>query len=100
MRVRLFGTVVSYNSMRWNQIRDHYPHRWVLVEALDAHSAEGRRFLDELTVVQEYPSGEDAMRGYLDLHRRSPERELYVLHTDRETLDIVEREWLGLRRAG
>ncbi len=86
--------------MRWDQVRDRYPHQWVLAEAIEAHSSAGRRLLDELTVVQEYPSSEAAMRGYLDLHRRSPERELYVLHTDREELDIGEREWLGLRRAG
>lgn len=86
--------------MRWDQIRNRYPHQWLLVEAIEAHSSEGRRFLDELTVVQEYPNGEEAMRGYLDVHRRAPDRELYVLHTDRETLDIGERDWLGLRRAG
>jgi len=86
--------------MQWQQIRERYPDQWLLVEAIEAHSAEGRRILDELTVVQEYAGGEDAMRGYLDLHRRSPERELYVLHTDRQMLDIDEREWLGLRRVG
>ena len=83
-----------------NHVREQYPHQWVLVEAIEAHSSAGRRLLDELTVVQEYRSGEEAMRGYLDLHRRSPERELYVLHTDRQELDIGEREWLGLRRVG
>ena len=86
--------------MQWHEIRERYPHRWLLVEAIEAHSTEGHRLLDELTVVQEYSSGEAAMRGYLEIHRRSPDRELYVLHTDRERLDIDEREWLGLRRAG
>lgn len=86
--------------MTWQQIRERYPDQWLLVEAIEAHSSEGRRVLDELTVVQEYPGGEEAMRGYLDRHRRSPERELYVLHTDRQTLEIDEREWLGLRRVG
>ena len=39
------------------------------------------------------------MKGYLQLHHQSPERELYVLHTDREVLDITERRWLGIRGA-
>ena len=34
---------------------------------------------------------------YIQLHREAPERELYVFHTDRETLDITERRWLGIR---
>jgi hypothetical protein len=29
----------------------------------------------------------------------APERELYVFHTNRETLDIAERRWLGIRGA-
>jgi hypothetical protein len=86
--------------MSWSQIRDRSPRQGLLVEAIEAHSSEGRRLLDELTVVQEYPNSEEAMRGYLDLHRRFPDRELYVFHTDRERLDIGERDWLGLRRAG
>lgn len=84
--------------MNWSKIRRRYPGRWLLIEAIEAHSESGKRLLDDLTVVEEYADGAGAMRGYLDLHRRSPSRELYVLHTDRETLQIDEREWLGLRR--
>jgi hypothetical protein len=83
--------------MRWKRVREEHPGQWVLVEALDACSLEGRRHLDELAVVEEFSGAEEAMRHYLDLHRRSPENELYVLHTDCETLEIEEREWLGLR---
>jgi hypothetical protein len=31
------------------------------------------------------------------LHRDAPGRDLYVFNTSRETLDIVERQWLGIR---
>jgi hypothetical protein len=37
------------------------------------------------------------MQRYQELHQEAPERELYVLHTDREVLDIRERRWLGVR---
>jgi hypothetical protein len=86
--------------MRWHEIREHYPHRWLLVEAIAARSEAGERKLEDLTVVDAFPDARTAMGGYLDRHRRSPERELYVLHTDRERLEIAEREWTGLRRAG
>lgn len=85
--------------MTWPEIRLQYPHQWLLVEAIQAHSQCGRRLLDELAVVDRYTDGGAAMRGYLDLHRGSPSRELYVLHTDRKDLDIEERFWLGLRPA-
>jgi hypothetical protein len=37
------------------------------------------------------------MDDYVQRHRQAPDREFYVLHTDRETLDITERRWLGIR---
>ena len=59
-----------------------------------------REIVEELAVVDLYPDAESAMRAYLRLHRQAPERELYVLHTDREKLEITEQDWLGIRAAG
>lgn len=39
------------------------------------------------------------MSAYGELHHLDPQRELYVLHTDRPDLDIEERRWLGIRGA-
>ena len=86
--------------MTWTDIRRHYPHQWLLIEALLAHSKEGKRLLDELAVVDVVPDGETALRAYLKLHRAAPMRELYVVHSDREELEITERTLLGLRTAG
>lgn len=86
--------------MTWADIRRHYPHQWLVVEALQARSELGKRQLEELTVVNAFPNGEAALRAYLKLHRDAPERELYVLHSDREVLDIAERAWLSPRTAG
>jgi hypothetical protein len=71
--------------MEWSAIRQTYPHRWLLVEALEAHSQSGKRVLDNLSVVDSFPDGVAAMKGYKELHHRAPERELYVLHTDVKT---------------
>jgi hypothetical protein len=86
--------------MKWPEARSHFPHRWLVVEALDARSDLGKRLLEELAIVDQCPDGESAMRSYLKLHRQDPERELYVLHTDRENLEIIEQNWLGIRAAG
>jgi hypothetical protein len=85
--------------MTWTDIRRHYPHQWLLVEALLARSEAGRRQVDELAVVDAFPDGESALRAYLRIHRSAPVRELYVVHSDREELEITERTWLGLRTA-
>ena len=85
--------------MEWNEIRKHYPHQWLLLEAIQARSESGKRILEQITVVNIFLDAQVAMKGYLQLHHQSPERELYVLHTDREVLDITERRWLGIRGA-
>ncbi len=83
--------------MKWQEIRKHYPHQWLMIEAIKARSEAGKRILDDLAIVSAFPDSRTAMKGYIQLHRQSPERELYVLHTDRQALDIVERKWLGIR---
>jgi hypothetical protein len=85
--------------MKWNEIRAHFPGQWLLVEATAAHSEQNRRILDEIAVVATFTSGKSAMNGYIDLHEKAPQRELYVLSTDREELDIEELRWLGIRGA-
>jgi hypothetical protein len=83
--------------MKWEEIRKHYPHQWLLVEAIKAHSESGKRILEQISEISTYPDSVTAVQGYTQLHRDAPERELYVFHTDREELDITERMWLGIR---
>ncbi len=83
--------------MKWPEIRSHYPHQWLLVEAIKAYSEAGKRILEDLAVVNTFSDSTTAMRSYLKLHREAPGRELLVLHTDREELDVTERRWLGIR---
>lgn len=83
--------------MTWNEIREQYPHEWLIVEATRAHTDGNQRVLDELAVVEAFESSERAMQAYAARHRAEPRRELYVVHTDRERLAITERRWLGIR---
>lgn len=83
--------------MKWDEIRRYYPHQWLLIEAIKAHSDSNHRILEQIAVISTFSDSVTAMKGYVQLHRESPERELYVFHTDREQLDITERRWLGIR---
>ncbi len=85
--------------MKWIDIRRRFPDQWLLVEATQAHSHENHRIVDELAVVECFDDGRTAMHGYSELHRREPQRELYVIHTEREELEITEFNWLGIRKA-
>ncbi len=85
--------------MTWSEIRSHYPHQWLLVEAIQAHSRSraGKRIVEQLAVMQTFSDPLTAMESYKHLHRAHPGREWYVVHTDKEALDITERKWLGIR---
>ncbi len=82
--------------MQWQDIRRHYPDRWLLVEAFKAHSENDKRILEDLAVVDTFEDSDAAMKGYAGLHREAPQRELYVFDTQREELDVTERRWLGI----
>ena len=85
--------------MQWTEIQRQYPARWLLLEALAAHTEGDRRVLDQLAVIKAFEDSQAALRGYAELHHAAPLRELYVFHTSRETLDVYERRWLGIRAA-
>jgi len=83
--------------MQWQEIRQHYPEQWLLLEAIQAHSEGQKRVLDQLAVLGAFVDSITALQSYGKLHRVAPERELYVFHTSRDALDITERAWLGVR---
>ncbi|MCI0394058.1 MAG: hypothetical protein L0332_22840 [Chloroflexi bacterium] len=84
--------------MRWSEVRTTYPDQWLVIEALEAHTEDDRRVLERISVVETCTDGPAAMQRYRQLHQEYPSREFYFVHTGRETLDIRERQWLGIRR--
>lgn len=76
--------------MQWTEIRRAYPDQWLVVEALAAGSP--------MPVNELCRAGSSAMSTYRRHHKRHPMREFYFVHTSRPTLDIRERQWLGIRR--
>ncbi|MCE7990037.1 MAG: hypothetical protein DYG89_53510 [Caldilinea sp. CFX5] len=78
-------------------MRKHYPEKWLLVEAIEAHSDAGKRVLEQLAVIDSFPNSATALKRYQQLHRAMPAREYYVFHSSRETLEVIERRWIGVR---
>lgn len=84
--------------MKWEAVRENYPDKWLLIEAIDAHSENGKRVVNELSVLDTYNESREALGDYKELHYKEPHRELYVAHSSKELLEIIERKWLGIRR--
>lgn len=85
--------------MQWSDIRQAHPNQWLVIEALEAHSDGNHRLLDRIAVIEICSDGSTAMNGYRRLHQEHPARELYFVHTSRESLEIEERPLVGIRRS-
>lgn len=86
--------------MKWNEARNIYPNKWLLFEAIEAYSEEGKRIVEEISVINAYDQGKDALKEYADKHKKDKSREMYVYSTKNEELFIEERNWIGVRKNG
>ncbi|WP_040225421.1 hypothetical protein [Bhargavaea cecembensis] len=85
--------------MKWSEVQKAFPNRWVLIEAVKAHTSDrNERILEDVAALKSFSDSPGAMKAYQELHRENPARELYVLHTNRSNPQIIEKKWVGLRR--
>lgn len=62
--------------MQWSDIRQSHPDRWVLIEALCAHSTHQERVLDDIAVLESFDDSLVAFAHYRTLHRADPDDRL------------------------
>lgn len=75
--------------MKWQAVREQFPDCWLLVEAVKAHTEQGQRIVEDMSIIEVYHSDFwSAWHHYLHLHGLDREREYYVLNTQRPQLDI------------
>jgi hypothetical protein len=85
--------------MIWSEVRQAYPEQWLVIEALAAQTRNNQRQLERIAVIERCPDGSTALQRYRQLRQQYPDREFYYVHTQREQLEIKERQWLGVRRS-
>lgn len=83
--------------MKWSNIREKYPDRWVLIEALSAKSFNRKRHIEEMSVLSDFIETKDAWSAYKKHHLAEPSREYYIFHTSNEFLEILEQPFTGVR---
>jgi hypothetical protein len=84
----------------WDEIRQIYPNRWVLIEAIHAETVNYIREIQSMTVINTFDDFQGAWMAYLAYHRAQPKREFYVLHTKREQLNIEVIRSIGIFLVG
>lgn len=86
--------------MKWEEARKMYDNKWILFETIEAYSQEGKRIVEELSVINVYDEGKEALKEYSEKHKKDKSREMYVYNTKNEKLLIEERTWIGVRKNG
>lgn len=86
--------------MKWKEAVRNYPNKWVLFEAIEACSKDGKRIIEDLSVINSFDDSREALKEYSEMHKRDKSREMYVYHTNNKELIIEERSWIGVRKYG
>lgn len=86
--------------MKWEEARRLYNDKWILFEAISAYSKNGKRIVKDLSIINAYDEGKEALKEYAEKHKKDKSRELYVYHTKNDKLLIEERIWMGVRKNG
>ncbi len=85
--------------MTYQEVRQHYPETWLLLEALRGRTEGEFRVLEDVSVLASFSDSFAALVAYREFKKAAPERELYVVHSAKPELQIKERQWLGIRSA-
>ena len=48
--------------MKWQEIRDRYPHQWLKLKVLESHIDEGKEFIDDMEVIKTIDTDIEATR--------------------------------------
>ena len=86
--------------LKWSEARKNYPDKWLLFEAIEAYSKDGQRIIEDISIINVFDEGRDALKEYAEKHKKDKNREMYVYHTKNIELIIEERSWIGVRKYG
>lgn len=84
--------------MKWSEVRQLFPERCVLVEALKSETRGKERIIEEMSVIADFENGNAAWKVYKKLHAENQNRELYLFHTNNEEIKIIEQPYIGVRK--
>lgn len=83
--------------MTWEEVKNIFPDKWVLIEAVNAKTEGDKRIINSMDVISSFDDGSTALKKYTELHKSHKEREYYIYHTSNQSLNIGVKKWLGVR---
>ncbi|MFZ3590107.1 hypothetical protein ACOI1C_12695 [Bacillus sp. DJP31] len=83
--------------MNWGLVRQQYPDRLVVVEALATSSKDRIRIVEDMSIISTFDNSIEAWETYKRLHKENPDKELYVFHTSKIKPEVIEKFFIGVR---
>ncbi|MGD9679364.1 MAG: hypothetical protein AB7V16_13565 [Vulcanibacillus sp.] len=83
--------------MNWQYIREQFPERWVLIEALSTSSKNKKRNIEEMSVISDFKETKDAWQAFKKHNLDNPYGEYYIFHTSNVEIEVIEQPFIGIR---
>ncbi|PKM85989.1 MAG: hypothetical protein CVU87_13515 [Firmicutes bacterium HGW-Firmicutes-12] len=80
--------------MKWEEVREIYPDRFVKIQILKSHIKDNVRYIDDMEVVQSFNDEKEATRELV----RTMDNTL-VYHTGKEKIEVLIKPIFGYRGA-
>lgn len=78
--------------MKWEEVRNIYPNRFVKVQILDSHIEDNVRYIDDMAVVKAFEDEKEATR---ELVRTKDD--ILVYHTGNDKIEVPIKQIFGYR---
>lgn len=79
--------------MKWNDVRNNYPEKFVLFEIIESEKVGDKEVVDDIKVIEVYDNGKDARNAFI---KKKPNQFVYSTKNERVEIEIVK--YVGIRR--
>ena len=79
--------------MKWEEVRNNYPEKFVLFEIINSTKGEDKEVVDDVKVIEVYSNGKDARKAFI---KKKPNQ--FVYSTNNENIEIEIVKYVGIRR--
>lgn len=79
--------------MKWQEVRELYPNKFVKIEVIESHMVEEKEYVDEVAVIKAIEDSKEAMREFVKCKNKEI---IYSTKNKEFIIDVVKH--IGIRR--
>lgn len=80
--------------MKWQEVRELYPNKFVVFKILESHVIGNKEYVDDVAVIKAISDGKEAMKEFIDC---KPGQLVYSTKNEEVIIQLVEN--IGIRRS-